>query len=464
MDGGLKPIGECQLRRLSVSIIGLGYVGLTTAACFASRGIRVVGIDVDETRVRKIRKGEPVIMERGLQPLLDKALSTGHLELQTDYVKLNETDVSFITVGTPGKPDGSIDTGYVENAAREIGRSLLSGDDFHLVVIKSTVVPGTTVGRVKPILEVESRTKVGDRIGLAVSPEFLYEGSAVQDTLKPEALVVGAADKKSSSLLLSLYRRFYGRLPPTISTTPENAELIKYSINAVRALQVSYINFLANICSRIDGGEMRDVVAGLGMVTKLDRRYLGAGLGYGGSCLPKDTKALFAFAESIGVDASLLGSAIKMNEKQALEALKMARKLVGDLGGRKVAVLGLAFKAGTDDVRESTAIRVIGALLDDGANVVAYDPEAVSNARSLLGDKVTYATSAKECIAGADVCIFTTGWEEFKALEPSQFRRLMRSPAVVDGRRIFDPKRFRAGGIPFLRVGTAASTFPAREP
>ena len=452
------------MRNLSVSIVGLGYVGLTTAACFASKRIRVVGVDVDEARVKRIRKGEPVISERGLRPLLDKALRAGHLELRTDFAKLDETDVSFITVGTPGKPDGSIDTGYVENAAREIGRSLRSRDDFHLVVVKSTVVPGTTVGRVRPILETESRTKVGDRIGLAVSPEFLYEGSAVQDTLKPEALVVGTSDKKSSSLLLSLYRRFYGRLPPTINTTPENAELIKYSINAVRAVQVSYINFLANICSRIEGGEVRDVVAGLGRVTRLDKRYLGAGLGYGGSCLPKDTKALFAFAESIGVDASLLDSAVKANEKQALEAVRMARRLVGDPIGKKVAVLGLAFKAGTDDVRESTAIRVIGALLEEGANVVTYDPEAVSNARSLLGDKVTYAASAKECITGADVCIIATGWEEFKALKPSQFQRLMRSPAVVDGRRIFDPKYFRARGIPFLRVGTAASTFLAREP
>ena len=452
------------MKGLSVSIVGLGYVGLTTAACFASRRTRVVGVDVDETRIRKIQRGEPVIRERGLQPLLDRALRTGHLKLRTDFAELNETDVSFITVGTPGKPDGSIDTGYVEDAAREIGRSLRSRDDFHLVVVKSTVVPGTTVGRVKPILEAESRSKVGDRIGLAVSPEFLYEGSAVQDTLKPEALVVGTSDRKSSNLLLSLYRRFYGRLPPTISTTPENAELIKYSINAVRALQVSYINFLANICSRIERGEVRDVVAGLGRVTRLDKRYLGAGLGYGGSCLPKDTKALSAFAESIGVDASLLGSAIKVNEKQALEAVRMARKLAGNLGGKKVAVLGLAFKAGTDDVRESTAIRLIGALIDEGARVVAYDPEAASNARSLLGNKVTYAASAEECITGTDVCIIATGWEEFKALKPSQFQRLMRSPAVVDGRRIFDPKYFRARGVPFLRVGTAANAFLAREP
>ena len=452
------------MRNLSVSIVGLGYVGLTTAAGFASRRIRVAGIDVDETRVGKIRKGEPVIRERGLQPLLDRALRADFLHVRTDFTELKETDISFITVGTPGKPDGSIDTSYVEDAARQIGRSLRSSDDFHLVVMKSTVIPGTTVGRVKPILETESRARVGGRLGLAVNPEFLREGSAVRDTLRPEALVVGANDRKSSSLLLSLYRRFYRRLPPTISTTPENAELMKYSINAARALQVSYVNLLANICSRIEGGEMHEVVAGLAKVAKLDKRYLGAGLGYGGSCLPKDTKALFAFAKSIGVDSTLLGSVIEANERQAFEAVEMARKLVGDLKGRQVAVLGLAFKAGTNDIRESTALRVIGALLGESAKVVAYDPEAADNAKSFLGDKISYATSAKECITGADVCIILTGWEEFKALKPSQFQSLMRSPAVVDGRRIFDPKRFRARGIPFLSVGTAASPLLTRKP
>lgn len=432
----------------------------------ASRKIKVLGIDADEGRVRNIRRGEPVIKEQGLQPLLEEALKMGYLDLRTDCAGLANFDVTFVTVGTPGKPDGSIDTSYVEGAAKEIGRSLRSGSgtDFHLVVVKSTVIPGTTVGKVKPILERESKIKVGGGIGLAVNPEFLYEGSAVQDTLKPEALVVGASDKKSSDVLLALYRRFYGRLPSTVTTTPENAELIKYSINAVRAVQVSYINFLANVTSRIHGGEMRDVVAGLASVTKLDKRYLRAGLGYGGSCLPKDTKALLAFAESVGVDASILGAVVTFNENQAMEAVKMAGKLAGDLGEKKVAVLGLAFKAGTDDVRESTSIRVIKALLAEGANVVAYDPEAIGNAKALLRNSIRYARSARECITGADVCIVTTGWEEFKSLRPNEFRRLMRTPRVVDGRRIFDPSHFRGQGVPLVIIGTASSDDLGKEP
>ena len=424
----------------------------------------MVGIDIDETRVRRIRKKERVINEPGLQPLLNRALKAGYLDLQTDFIELRQTGISFITVGTPGRPDGSIDTRFVEDAAKSIGRALKSSKEFHLVVVKSTVVPGTTNGKVRPILEAESRTEVGDKIGLAVNPEFLREGSAVQDTHHPEALVLGTSDKKSSATLLSLYRRFYHRLPPTVRTTPDNAELIKYSINAVRAIQVNYVNFLANICSRIQGGEMREIVESLSRVAKLDQRYLGAGLGYGGSCLPKDTRALLAFADSIGVDASLLRSTIDMNERQPEQAMEMARKLVGDLKGKKVAILGLAFKANTDDVRESTAIRVIDALLRYGAKVVAYDPEAMGNARSILGNKISYAASAKECIKGADVCIVATAWKEFKGLKPDQFQSLMKSPAVVDGRRIYDPGQFRAYRVPLMMVGTAASVIPTRGP
>lgn len=453
--GNSRQTEDCRVKNLSVSIVGLGYVGLTTAACFASRGIKVVGVDVDAARIQKIRRGEPVLREPGLEPLLAKTLRRGDLELRADFSGLEKTDITFIAVGTPGRPDGSIDTNYVEEAARMIGRSLEAKNEFHLVVVKSTVVPGTTRKKVRPALERESRSKIGERIGLAVNPEFLYEGTAVRDTLKPEALVLGTTDKRSYDLLVSLYRKFYRRLPPTIATTPENAELMKYSINSVRAVQVSYVNFLANICSRIENGDMRDVAAGLARVARLDKRYLGAGLGYGGSCLPKDTRALRAFADSIGMEAPILTSVIEANEKQAEEAVKMARKLVGNLDGKRVAVLGLAFKARTDDVRESTAIRVVNSFVREGAKVAAYDPQAAENARPLLGKTVTYAKSSRDCIKGADVCVVTTGWDEFKAIKPHEFKRLMRFPAVVDGRRIFDPSAFKAEGIPFLRIGTA---------
>lgn len=454
---------EKSLRSPTVCVVGLGYVGLATAACFANRRIPVVGIDIDHDKVRKIRRGISVIHEQGLEPLLNRTLQSGFLEVSTSPSAVAESDITFVTVGTPSKPDGTIDTTFVEDAARDIGRVLKARDGFRVVAIKSTVVPGTTVGRIRPILETESKTKIGDNIGLSVNPEFLYEGSAVHYTMSPEALIMGTSDMKTKEVLLNLYKKFYRKLPPLISTTPENAELIKYAINSFRAVQISYVNFLSNICARIEGGEMAEVVRGLRQVAKMDKRYLGAGLGFGGSCLPKDARALKAFAESVGINPAVLSSAIKTNNEQAQEAVRMARKLVGDLKGKKVAVLGLAFKAGTDDVRESTAFGVVDGMIKEHAAVVVFDPKALENARAVLRTKVQYAESAVACITGADVCVITTGWDEFKALKPDLFRKLMRTPAVVDGRRIYRPHLFQKEGVHLLRIGSATPKMTPHE-
>ena len=438
-------------------MVGLGYVGLTTAACFSSRGIRVLGIDVDESKVKRIVAGEPVLKEAGLSPLIRQGRRSGTLEIQSVFSGVCASDIIFLTVGTPSRQDGSIDTTYVEDAARRVGEELRLAEGFRIIVVKSTVVPGTTRGKIKPILESASRRKVGDALGLGVNPEFLFEGSAVKDTMNPEALVLGTTDRRTENAVLGLYRCFYRRLPPLIRTTPENAELMKYAINSFRAVQVSYVNFLANVCSKIEGGEMDDVTRGLDIVARLDKRYLGAGLGFGGSCLPKDSKALNAFAKSIGVEPMILDSSIRMNEAQSREALKMAERMVGDLRGKRVAVLGLAFKKGTDDIRDSTAIEVVRLLLQAGAEVVVFDPAAMENARALLGTGVHYADTAEMCITNADVCVIATGWESFRKLKPSTYKDLMRVPAVVDGRRILEPSVFKAKGVRLLRVGTAPS-------
>ena len=439
----------------SVCVVGLGYVGLTTATCFSSRGIHVIGIDVDEARVKKINAGESVLKEPGLEPLVKRGFQSGCLEVDSSFSQVSNCEIIFVTVGTPSLDDGSIDTSYVEDAAGEIGKSLRSVKRFRVVVVKSTVVPGTTWRKVKPMLEFESRKRVGDDLGLGVNPEFLFEGSAVEDTMNPEALVLGTADERTKGALLRLYGRFYGRLPKVISTTPENAELMKYAINSFRAVQVSYVNFLANLCFRVERGEWEDISKGLAEVGRLDRRYLGPGTGFGGSCLPKDSKALKAFAESVGVEPAILGSAIRTNEVQHQEVIRMAEKLVGNLKGRRVAVLGLAFKGGTDDVRDSTSIEVVHSLLRKGASVSVFDPAAMDNARGILGTKVRYAETAEKCIAGADVCVIATGWDSFRTLRPSSFKSFMRSPLVVDGRRVFQPEVFKKSGVRLLRVGTA---------
>jgi UDPglucose 6-dehydrogenase len=438
-------------------VVGLGYVGLTTAACFSSRGIRVLGIDVDESRVKKIVRGETVLKEPGLDSLIKQGLRSGTLKIRPDFSGVGENEIVFLTVGTPSRSDGSIDTAYVEDAAMNVGEALRHADGLHTIVVKSTVVPGTTRGRIKPIIESASKKKVGGDLGLGVNPEFLFEGSAVKDTMNPEALVLGTTERRTENAVLRLYRSFYKKLPPLIRTTPENAELMKYAINSFRAVQVSYVNFIANLCSRIEGGEMDDITRGLEVVARMDKRYLGAGLGFGGSCLPKDSKALRAFAESIGVEPAILTSAIRMNEAQPREAVGMAEKLAGDLRGKRVAVLGLAFKQGTDDIRDSTAIEVVHEFLQKGADVVVFDPAAMENARTVLGAQVHYAKTPEACISAADVCIMATGWNSFRGLKPSTFRDRMRTPLVVDGRRILDPRIFRAKGVRVLKLGTAPS-------
>jgi UDPglucose 6-dehydrogenase len=437
-----------------IALVGLGYVGLSTAVCLASRGFRVHGIDIDEKKLEGLRAGAEPFHEEGLMPLLRTCLRRRTLELSSSFDKLGDSKVIFITVGTPSREDGSIDTSYVEASAREIGRQLASAEGFPVVVVKSTVVPGTTTGLVLPILEKESGKKAGVGFGLAANPEFLHEGSAIEETFHPDALLVGGHNKKSTDALMRMYRRFYGKLPPTIRTTPSNAEMMKYAINGGRAVQVSFINTIANLCSKIPECDMDDVRKGLSIVAKMDQRYLSPGLGFGGSCLGKDLRALASFARSVNVNNELLSATLNVNDRQAAKAIEIAEELIGPVAGKRVCVLGLAFKAGTDDVRESTSILLVRSLLSRKAAVTAYDPRAMANAKSVLGDQVRYAKSARDCLLGSECCFVATGWDEFRRLRPSEFRSLMASPVVVDGRRIYDQLPFRREGVLISTIGT----------
>jgi len=436
--------------------VGLGYVGLATAVCFAGRGFVVEGIEVDEKKVSRMESGTAPFEEKGVATKLRSSLKSGNLRLSSDYEAVARTAVTFITVGTPSGPNGAIDLKYVESATRSIGKKLREKGSHHVVVVKSTVVPGTTERKIIPMLEEETGKRAGEGFGVAVNPEFLREGSAVRDTLKPEGLVLGVKDPASTKRLLGIYRRFYRRMPETILTTPSTAEVIKYSINISRAVQVSLINSLADICNLVPGGEVGDVAKGLALIARMDSRYLGAGLGYGGSCLPKDTRALAALADGLSTPSDLFKAALAVNEAQPRQALALARGLVGSLEGRQTAVLGLAFKAGTDDVRESAALRLVNLLIDEGAKVRAYDPVATENARRMLGERVTYAASMAKCLEGAECCFIATEWEEFKTLTPGRMRSLMNDAVVVDCKRMFEPSRFQAKGVRYVRVGTPA--------
>jgi len=437
-----------------VAFVGLGYVGLSTAVSLSSRGITVLGVDVDRDKIGDIKQGKSPIHEEGLESLLRLSIRKRTLTLSHEYRGLTGAKIIFITVGTPSKADGSVDTAYVESASKEIGRQLASARGYRVVVVKSTVTPGTTENLVRPILEKQSGKKTGTDFGLASNPEFLHEGSAISETLNPEAVVIGGHDRKSTNALLRLYESFYKRPFPKILTTPPNAEMIKYAINAGRATQLSFVNTIANLCTRISGCDYDEVRKGLSVVAKMDERYLAAGLGFGGSCLPKDARALASSLRSAGTGSDLVTSALKVNEGQVQEAMRLAERSCGSLDGRRVSVLGLAFKGGTDDIRESVSISLIRALTRTGAEISVYDPAAMRNAKQLLGSQVVYARSPRECIKGSECAFIATGWGSFKNLKPRDFVELMRTPVVIDGRRLYDQRPFRKSGVLIETIGT----------
>lgn len=430
-------------------------MGLCTAVGFASKGYSVLACDVDEEKIAKISKGIPPFYEPGLQERLSESIQKGYLKGvagQTDQAILG-TDLTFVAVGTPSKPDGSIDLKYIESAACNIGKALKQKDSYHVTVIKSTVVPGTTQNTVKPILEKESKKATGRDFGLCMNPEFLRQGSAFQDTINADRVVIGSVDGRSGDVLEDLYKGFYrAHVPSIIRTSLSTAELIKYASNSMLATKISFINTIANICEQIPGADVKVVAKAMGLDKRIGPLFLDAGLGYGGSCFPKDVKALIACSKSLDYVPELLDSVEHVNKTQPLKAVKFCREQLGSLEGKKIAILGLAFKPDTDDMREARVIPIINLLLKEGASVTAYDPVAVPMAKTIFYDKIIYAASALECVKGADACIIVTEWEEFKKLTPEDFTNNMRQPVLIDGRRIFNPEIFKAK-MQFVAIG-----------
>jgi len=371
-----------------ISVFGLGYVGTVTAACFAYKGFNVVAFDVDKGKVESLNQAISFIYEPELDEIIKQAVSSGSLKAtyNPNYAIMN-SDITFITVGTPQKVDGKIDLRYVEDASRMIGKALKDKDDWHLVVVKSTVIPGTTNNVVKKNIE-EVSGKTCDRdFGICFNPEFLREGAAVHDMFYPDRLIIGGSEK-SSSYLLNLYNMFYGeKMPETIITNAENAELIKYANNAFLAMKVSFINMIARICQKIPKGDVEVVAKGIGLDKRIGSLFLKAGAGWGGSCWPKDLSALKKFAEEIGLELPLVDATIEINKTQPLILIDFAKELIGSLEGKRISILGLSFKPNTDDMREAVSIKIIESLLKEGAEVIAYDPKAMDNAKKIFGKK-----------------------------------------------------------------------------
>jgi UDPglucose 6-dehydrogenase len=430
----------------------MGYVGLCTAATFASRSFRTVGIDIDQERIQQIRKGKAPFHEPQLDSILEKAVKTKTLDATTDISAARDTRITFVTVGTPSKSDGSIDLTFLKSAIIDLGRALYGKVGYHLVVVKSTVIPGTTSGIVKPILEHFTKTKVGTKVGLCANPEFLKEGTAINDALHPDKIVIGAGDKKSADKITELYELFYrGDLPPVILTSPESAELIKYASNAFLATKISFINTIANIAQKTPGVDVGTIAQAIGLDPRIGELFLKAGPGYGGSCFHKDLQAIINYSKKKGYNPVLFRATEETNEKQATKVVSMAEKLLGSLSNKKIAVLGLAFKKDTDDIREAASIRVINQLKKKSAKVIAYDPMAIPNTKRHLSDQISYAENPQSALKGADCAIIMTEWDEFQELKPKDFRAYMKNPNVVDARRIYDAEGFR--GLNYAAIG-----------
>ena len=436
----------------SVSILGMGYVGLCTAATFASRGIQTIGIDIDEARIEQIRKGRAPLHEPQLGEMLKHVVKKKLLAASSDVSQVIDTNTSFLTVGTPSQTDGSIDLTYVKNVAGELGKVLRKKHAYHLVVVKSTVIPGTTNRTVKPILEESSQKAIGNKLGLCSNPEFLKEGTAINDALHPDRIVIGTNDKKSATRLKRLYQRLYRRnLPPVIVTSPETAELVKYASNAFLATKVSFVNTIANIAQQLPGVDVNQIAEAIGHDPRIGPLFLKAGPGYGGSCFHKDLQALIKFSQQQSYDPPLLKATEKTNEEQADKVVELALKLGGSLEQKRIAILGLAFKKDTDDIREASSIRVIDRLRKRGAKLVGYDPMAMPNFERVFGDTIELTKNPLDALKGADCAIVLTEWDEFRRLKAKDYIAQMRAPILVDARRIYDPAEFSE--LKFAGVG-----------
>jgi nucleotide sugar dehydrogenase len=446
-----------------ISIVGTGYVGLSTAVCFASRGYDVIASTRNEDKVRIINAKRAPFHEPGLDEAVRTSIESGHLRAEIDRSEaVHQTEVTFLTVGTPEKADGTIDLRYVISASEDIGRALKRKKACHLVVVKSTVTPGTVRGPVKAALEQASGLVAGRDFGLCVNPEFLRQGSAVRDTLYPDRAVIGEYDEQSGQRLADLLAGFYGPGIPLLRMSLESAEMVKYASNTFLAMKISYANEMARICERVPGVDVSEVMGGVGLDERINPKFLNAGAGFGGSCLPKDTKALCKFAEAQGYSAPLLRATLAVNQAQASHVAQLALAALEEPRDKKVALLGLSFKPDTDDLREAPSLKVARTLLNAGARVSAFDP--VVKQVSLPGFKgLACLPSISECLAGAHCCVVLTEWEQFKQLTPDDFIQSMATPAVIDARRIFDPHEF-GNRLTFFAVGRGRDLDVGRTP
>jgi len=426
---------------MKIAIVGLGFVGLSLAVVLSAKGYDVLGIDVDVKKCNSIRKGIPPFFEPGLEKILKNGLKK-RLRISDDFSLIKNAGMIFVTVGTPQSKSGAIDLSIMQNAIKTIGKIIRNSKKNQIIFIKSTVTPGSMEKMILPILENTSKRKAGKDFGLISNPEFLQESSAIKDTEYPHAVVLGGYQTKFMNKAKKFFTKLHSNTP-IIITNHQTAEMIKYANNSFLATKISFINQLSNICQNIPGSNIDDIAKTIGLDPRIGKLFLNAGPGYGGSCLPKDMKALINFANSTGIKPTLLNAVEEINIKQTDQILSILKQKLGDISLKQITILGMSFKPDTDDVRNSVAIELIKKLLRRKANITIHDPKAIRNTMKVFGNKINYAKSIKDALHKSHCVIIMTQWKEYERISNKEIKNMTKK-FVIDCRRILIRKKLDA--------------------
>ena len=422
---------------MKIAVIGLGFVGLTLSSVLASKGITTVGIDLDKEKCSKIEKGIPTFFEPDLKKILKKALKK-NLLITDKLSSINNCDFIFIAVGTPQKKNGEIDLSFIKTVVRSVGKIISENKNKPIILIKSTVVPGTMKNIILPLLENNSKKKAGRDFGLISNPEFLQESRAIQDTIKPHVVVLGGYKTKFMKKTEKFFSRFNPNVP-IIITNHQTAEMIKYANNSFLTTKISFINQIANICQAIPNTNIDDIAAAIGLDPRIGNMFLNAGPGYGGSCLSKDMNALINFSDNVGINPTLLNAVEKINQEQIHNIISLMEKTLGNLMNKQITILGTAFKPNTDDVRDSVSIALIKKLMKKKVKIVVYDPKAIKNTKNIFGEKIVYAKSVTDALDKSHCAIIMVYWKQFDSLNNNSIKH-MNKKFIIDCRRVLARK------------------------
>ena len=431
-----------------ISIVGLGFVGLSLAVASAKKKIDTYGIEINEKKLRKLRSGKSDFYEPKLENYLKESLNRKKLFLTNDLKDVLKTDITFLTLGTPSKNDGQIDLSQLKKVSSELSRILKRKKSKHTIVVKSTVIPTTTSSVISPLF------KKLKNVVVIVNPEFLREGNALNDLFMPHLIVIGESKRNDSKILENYYKKFYKKLPEVLKIDLTSAEMIKYSNNAFLATKISFINTIANICQNLPSVDVKKIAYAIGKDPRIGPQFLNAGPGFGGSCLPKDLSALIKFSGKFEKTNELLKTVKQVNQLQPFKILQILQKMNLLKSNYKISILGVAFKKNTDDLREAVSIKIVKRLLKKGLKVSVHDPMAIENFKKIFGRKITYHSKVNDCIKNSDCCLILTEWDEYRKLQSSLFKKYMKKTNLIDARRVLEPSKFSKLNFKAIGLGS----------